>query len=97
MLAVAESPAEGEGMMETLYINSELLDCEGGAGPQKCMQIRRSPGEHWELFYDGIEGFEFEPGFTYELRVRATVVDDPPADASSQRYVLVEVVDKTPA
>lgn len=92
-----ERRLEEREMIETLYINSELVDCEGGAGPQKCMQMRRSPDEPWELFYDGIEGFTFEPGFTYELRVRATAVDNPPADASSQRYALVEVVDKTPA
>lgn len=83
-------------MIETLYINSQLVECEGGAGPQQCMQVRRGPDEPWELFYDQIEGFVFEPGFTYELRVETSVVDNPPADASSLRYTLVEVVDKTP-
>lgn len=81
-------------MIETLYINSELVECEGGAGPQQCMQVRRGRDEPWELFYDQIEGFVFEPGFTYELRVETRAVDNPPADASSLRYMLVEVVDK---
>jgi Domain of unknown function (DUF4377) len=84
-------------VIETLYVNRELVDCEGGAGPQKCMQLRRRPDEPWELFYGGIDGFSFEPGFTYELRVDVTEVASPPADASSLRYALVEVVDKAPA
>jgi hypothetical protein len=84
-------------VIDTLYVNRELVDCEGGAGPQKCMQVRRGRDEPWELFYGGIDGFSFEPGFTYELRVDVTEIDDPPADASSQHYALVEVVDKTPA
>lgn len=61
------------------------------------MQVRRGRDGPWELFYDQIQGFEFEPGFTYELRVRVSNVDHPPADASSLRYELVEVVDKRPA
>ncbi len=83
-------------MTQTLYVNSELVDCEG-AGPQKCMQVRRAPDEDWELFYDQIEGFTFEPGFTYELQVRVTPAQHVPADASSLRYTLVEVIDKSPA
>jgi hypothetical protein len=87
----------GDGdMIKTLYVSSELVDCEG-VGPQQCMQVRSAPDEPWELFYDQIDGFTFEPGFTYELRVRVTAVDNPPADASSLRYTLVDVVDKTPA
>ena len=83
-------------MIETLYINSQLVECEGGAGPQQCMQVRRRRDEPWELFYDHIEGFVFEPGFTYELRVEINAVDQPPADASSLRYTLLEVVEKKP-
>jgi hypothetical protein len=84
-------------VIETLYVNRELVDCEGGAGPQKCLQVRREADKPWELFYGGIDGFDFEPGFMYEVRVDVTDVDNPPADASSRRYSLVEVVDKTPA
>lgn len=84
-------------MIETLYVNRELVDCEGGAGPQKCLQVRRRPDELWELFYGEIEGFSFEPGFTYQLRVDVEEVDNPPPDASSLRYALVEIVDKTTA
>jgi len=57
-------------------------------------QIKEDPNGEWQNFYDQIEGFEWEPGYTYELRVAVHQVENPPADASSLRYELIEVVDK---
>lgn len=78
----------------TLYINSQKVDCVG-VGPQKCLQIRRSEDESWSFFYDNIEGFTFEPGFVYTLRVSEEEIKNPPADASSKRIKLEEVISKT--
>lgn len=46
------------------------------------------------LFYGKIEGFTYEEGHAYELRVRVDEVKAPPADRSSQRVRLVEIVSK---
>ena len=51
-------------------------------------------GEKWEYFYDEISGFDFEPGYIYQLRVKKEVVDDPPQDASRFRYILLDVRSK---
>lgn len=80
----------------TLYVNSQKVDCVG-VGPQKCLQIRRSEDESWSFFYDDIEGFTFEPGFVYTLRVSEEEIENPPADASSKRIKLEEVISKTPS
>ena len=48
------------------------------------------------LFYDQIEGFNYEEGYEYEIVVEVTKVENPPADASSLKYTLIEVVSKTP-
>jgi hypothetical protein len=77
-----------------LWIGPELVDCEGGAGPQQCLLISRSEGGEPELFYDSIAGFEFEEGTSYVIDVTLTEVAGPPADGSSLRYDLVEVVEK---
>jgi heat shock protein HslJ len=61
----------------------------------KCMQVKNAPEGEWEFFYDQIEGFTYEPGFEYELRVNKVEVANPPADGSSLRYELVAVVNKT--
>lgn len=76
-----------------LWVGPELVDCEGGAGPQQCLQIARSEDGEFEYFYDSIEGFEFEEGTSYVIDVTVTEVDDPPADGSSLSYALVEVVE----
>ena len=57
-------------------------------------QVKENTEDEWQLFYDQIEGFEWEPGYTYELIVAVDEIENPPADASSLRYVLIEVVNK---
>ena len=79
----------------TLYIGPELVPCEG-EGPMECYQVKESPDAEWGLFYDQIEGFNWEPGFVYELRVRVSPVDNPPAGGSSLQYELIEEVSKEP-
>jgi hypothetical protein len=44
------------------------------------------------FFYSGIEGFTFQWGHPVTLRVQVEQVANPPADGSSLRYTLVEVV-----
>jgi heat shock protein HslJ len=58
------------------------------------MLVKENPDEEWTFFYDKISGFEYEAGYTYEIIVNEIVVDNPPADASSIRYELREIVSK---
>lgn len=80
----------------TFFVGSELADCVGVA-PMKCMLVKEDPNDEYQLFYSQIEGFTFEPGYTYELRVRVEPVANAPADASSLKYTLLELVSKEPA
>jgi hypothetical protein len=85
---------------EVIYhVNSFRVPCVGVA-PMSCLQVRRgdpAAGE-WQNFYSQIRGFDYEPGYLYRLRVRETRLppEQVPADASSIRYELVEVLDKEP-
>ena len=81
-------------IVKTLIIADHLVDCTGVA-EQKCMLIKEMSEDQWSNFYDQIEGFEYEEGFTYEIRVEVQKVDNPPADASSLKYILKEVISKT--
>ncbi|MEJ2003809.1 MAG: DUF4377 domain-containing protein [Cyclobacteriaceae bacterium] len=78
-----------------LWINSERVPCVGVA-PRECLQVKRSEDGDWENFYARIEGFNFEPGFLYKIRVKETELpaNQVPADASSIRYELVEELEK---
>ncbi|WP_421225553.1 DUF4377 domain-containing protein [Aeromonas jandaei] len=78
---------------ETLYINSQLVDCVG-VGPMQCMQVRSDEQQPWTLFYQNIEGFQFEPGYRYQLTVSKEQLTNVPADAPSLRYLLIKVVSK---
>ena len=91
--AVPAPATEGETI--TLYVGPNREPCTGVA-PQLCLLVKENPEDEYSLFYSAIEGFEFEPGFEYELLVNKQTVPNPPADASSFRWTLVEVVSKTP-
>jgi hypothetical protein len=80
----------------TMFVGPETVDCVGVA-PQTCLQVRYAPDEDYQFFYSPIEGFDYEPGFDYELLVQKTPVENPPADASSIQWTLVEIVSQTPA
>ena len=85
---------EPEDNVKTVFIGPELVDCVGEA-PQKCMQIKENPEDDYQYFYDQIEGFDYEEGYEYELLVKEENVENPPADASSLKWTLVEVVNET--
>jgi hypothetical protein len=80
----------------TLFVAEAQADCQGEA-PRKCLQVRESESEPYRNLYSSIEGFDYEPSYVYELRVEATPVANPPADASAVRYRLLELVSKRKA
>ena len=75
-----------------LYVDSKLVDCVG-VGPQQCMLVRESIDSDWQMFYDKIEGFDFQEGTQYKLEVMVTDVKNPPADSSSLKYTLIEILE----
>ncbi len=80
------------------WVNSYQVDCVG-VGPMKCMLVKKTAdineGE-WQNFYDKIAGFDYEPGYIYKLSVKEEQRENVPADASSIKYTLVSVLEKTP-
>lgn len=78
---------------KTVYIASYQIDCNGVA-PQMCMLYKENPDDEWTYFYDTIEGFEYEEGYEYTLEVAISKIDEPPADASSLKYALVNILSK---
>ncbi|MEN8186808.1 MAG: DUF4377 domain-containing protein [Bacteroidota bacterium] len=76
-----------------IYVADHLADCVGVA-PQKCMLVKDKVDDNWSNFYDNIEGFTYEEGYEYLLKVEVETIKNPPADASSLKYTLVEVLEK---
>ncbi len=83
-----DGPVDG---ITRLWIKPDLVECVGEV-PQNCMQVAEAVDGDYFFFYDQIEGFTFELGTTYVLDVLVEEVPDPPADASSLKYTLVNIV-----
>lgn len=76
---------------KTLYVADKQVPC-WGPFERECLQVRYVPEGDWELFYDYIDGFEWYPGYQYELLVSVSPVANPPMDGSSLSYKLIELV-----
>jgi hypothetical protein len=98
MLVLSGCGLMGSGAQEviTLEVAPTTVECVG-EGTQRCLQVREAAHEEWRLFYDHIEGFTFEEGFRYSLRVSRTRISDPVADGSAFRYRLVDVLSREAA
>lgn len=92
----AARPADGRPVTKTVYVAPQSARCTGVA-PMECLQVRSSPGEPWSLWYAGIEGFAYQPGYLYTLEIDEYRVAQPPADGSSIRWVLKRVVERRQA
>lgn len=82
------------GNEKTFIVGPETADCTGVA-PMKCLQVKETPSSNWTNFYSNIEGFTYEPGYEYVLKVKTEKIENPPADGSSIKYILVKQVSKT--
>jgi hypothetical protein len=92
----APAPTEPAMGVLTLEVAPAAVPCVG-VGPRECLQVRTERDAPWQLFYDPIAGFTFEPGHSYVLRVAWHHVPNPPADGSSRAYSLLRVLSKVPA
>ncbi len=86
-----------ENVIKNIYwVDSAKVDCVGVA-PMTCLEIQRGETiikNNWKLFYSIIEGFDYQPGFIYKLNIKEEHIVNVPADASSIKYTLIEVLEK---
>ncbi len=86
--ADAEKPRSSD-----LYLNHYKSEC-GSFELALCVQSKVNVSDDWSFFYDNIEGFEYEWGFTYKIKVIIEDIENPPQDSSSVKYTLLEVIEK---
>ena len=81
-----------DGKVMEVTVGPKLWDCVG-AGPQKCLEV------NGQYFYEGIDGFKYEEGYTYRLKIERYDAfpgkKEPPQDTSRYGYRLIEVISKT--
>ncbi len=80
-----------------LRINFYRVNCSAGVVETKCYLVQYDHllgGSDWEYFYNHIEGFDYQEGYVYNLKVRRDTIPNPGADQSSYRYHLVTLLSK---
>ena len=78
-------------------VASQLGISHGFHTLQPVLLVKANDDTSWRAVYEGIEGFDYEPGYEYKLRIKAKQLAEPLQDASSVRYSLLELISKTPA
>lgn len=79
-----------------LIVMERLTQCTAWFAPETypCLSVIELPGEEPRSFYDDIEGFEFEEGVRQRILVARYTLKNPPADASSYEYRLLQVISR---
>ena len=81
----------GDGAVREVTVGPELVACEGPF-PQQCMVV------DGELFYGDIDGFDYEAGYRYRLRIerydRFPGQTEIPQDTGRYGYRLVALLGK---
>lgn len=77
-----------------MRVKDQRVSCTGVA-PMECLEVKIGKDKDWSYFYDEIEGFDYEPGYVYKLKVERTKrKGNLPADASVYTYKLKKMVCK---
>jgi hypothetical protein len=81
---------------EILIIGPYRTECPSFSG-NDCYLEFNEEAQRWFFFYDGIKGFDYEPGFIWTLKVSLHEYSTELADAGTHEYRLVEVLSKEAA
>ena len=82
--------------IETLIIGPYTETCQGFI-EQQCYLEFNEESQEWEFFYEGIQGFDFVPGYIYTLKVRLEDRGTEIQDVGRYAYHLIEVLSKEAA
>ena len=77
----------------TLIVNDQKAPCEGNPDA-KCLLIKKEGAKEFEIFYQDIEGFTFEEGYTQTILVNERHIANAMIKESGAIYSLVEVISK---
>lgn len=83
ILALLFSSCDDE---KTIFVADHLGNCE-----EACLLVRESANDEWANFSNNIEGFDYEVGYEYQLKVK---IEQDKTD-SNLEYTLLEIVSKT--
>ena len=89
---------EDEPITERLLVNAYKVPCTGFI-PQECYLVKQGedfPDGEWTYFYSAIEGFDYTPGYIYDIEAKKIERNPVPQDVGRFRYIFYRLVSKTP-
>ena len=80
-----------------MWIASERVLSEDPVSTQEFlrMQYKFKESDPWMVLSERINGFNYEEGYEYILRVKVTKIKNPAQDQSGTSYSLVDIISKT--
>ena len=81
---------------EILIIEPYRTECPSFSGADCYLEFNEE-SQRWHFFYDGIRGFDFEPGFIWTLKVSLHEYSGDIQDVGKYEYRLIEVLNKEEA
>ena len=91
-----EGDEKPEEHIEVLILGPYTERCVGFI-EQDCFLVYNDAAKRWHFFYEGIQGFVFEPGYIYTLEVRLEDRGPRIQDVGRYSYHLIKIVDKVKA
>jgi peptidoglycan/xylan/chitin deacetylase (PgdA/CDA1 family) len=88
-------PASQNDNHKTIFVAANKVNCVNGE-ERECLLIKDSPEDDWTIFYGSIDGFDYQPGFEYELLIRSQVVEEPGDGGTMLKFQLVEILGSIP-
>jgi len=93
---IATGCAKYEPAQQTLTVAPEPVDCADGT-PGTCIKVTDAAGDLWITRPQEIDGFTYEPGFTYELLVEEPSQVREIEAPEPSRPRLIRIISKEPA
>lgn len=81
---------------EILIIGPYRTECPSFSGSDCYLEFNEEE-QKWHFFYEGIQGFDFVPGYIYRLKVRLEERPEGIQDVGRYEYHLIEVLSKEEA
>ncbi|NLF51153.1 MAG: META domain-containing protein [Leptolinea sp.] len=87
---------ERKSLPRKIFVGAEKVGCANNERNNICYQVKEKITDEWSLYKGEIMGFQYEPGYIYELMVSEDTNARSHGDAPDVQWVLMERINKVP-
>ena len=79
------------GTTKTIYVSADLAACDENSD-LKCLKVKEEKEDEWTLIENKIEGFEFQEGIEYTIKVQVDKNKEQQSIPASAKYKLIKIM-----